>query len=142
MTSETPESDLVGLTSDIVSAYASNNQLRSDDLPGLIRSVHATLQGLEGGAAPEEAAPEDESEPLTPAVPIDQSVREDAVICLECGKAFKTLKRHLMTEHGLDPATYRERWQLSKDYPLVAPSYSKTRAATAKQIGLGRKSKK
>ena len=132
--------DMVAMASEIVAAFASNNQVASGDLPALIRSVHATLTGLGGGGELEvEQAKE---APSAPAVPIDTSVGKDAIFCLDCGKSFKTLKRHLSTEHDLTPADYKERWGLSKDYPLVAPSYSKKRAATAKKIGLGRKPKK
>lgn len=137
MSTEENNSDLLEMTSDIVSAFASNNQVGTGDLPELIRSVHATLNGLAGGAEGEVV--EAVEEPLVPAVPIDRSIAEDGITCLECGKTFKTLKRHLSTEHGLNPAEYRARWGLSKDYPLVAPSYSKVRAATAKKTGLGRK---
>ncbi len=133
------DDDVLVMAAEIVAAYASNNQMSQGDLPGLIQTVHATLAGLAaGGGAVEPAAPE---APPAPAVPIDASVAKDAVTCLECGKGFKTLKRHLSTEHGMTPAEYRARWQLSKEYPLVAPSYSKRRAATAKKIGLGRKPK-
>jgi predicted transcriptional regulator len=133
-------SDLLEMTSDIVSAFASNNQVATGDLPDLIRSVHATLNGLSSGeAAMPEAAP---AEPLVPAVPIKKSVTPDAIICLEDGKPFKTLKRHLMTAYGMTPAEYREKWNLPKDYPMVAPNYSAQRAATAKKIGLGRKPSK
>jgi predicted transcriptional regulator len=133
-------SDLLEMTSDIVSAFASNNQVATGDLPDLIRSVHATLTGLSTGeAAMPEAAP---AEPLVPAVPIKKSVTPDAIICLEDGKPFKTLKRHLMTAYGMTPAEYREKWNLPKDYPMVAPNYSAQRAATAKKIGLGRKPSK
>ena len=138
MSTEDTGDDLIVLTSEIVAAFAGRNQMGAAELPGLIRSVHATLNELDGGA-PAVSEEADAPEVLTPAVPIDSSVKKDAIFCLECGKGFKTLKRHLSTEHGLDPATYKARWQLSKDYPLVAPSYSKTRAATAKKIGLGRK---
>jgi predicted transcriptional regulator len=133
-------SDLLEMTSDIVSAFASNNQVATGDLPDLIRSVHATLTGLSTGeAVMPEAAP---AEPLVPAVPIKKSVTPDAIICLEDGKPFKTLKRHLMTAYGMTPAEYREKWNLPKDYPMVAPNYSAQRAATAKKIGLGRKPSK
>ena len=110
------------------------------DLPALIHSIHSTLNGLAGGHAhaAEDATPE---APPAPAVPIDASVGKDAIICLDCGKSFKTLKRHISTEHGFSPVEYRARWGLSKDYPLVAPSYSKRRADTARKIGLGRKPK-
>jgi len=132
--------DLLVMAAEIVASYASNNQMSQGDLPDLIRSVHDTLQGISGGTG--DGGPEAAAEaPPAPAVPIDASVGKDAIICLECGKTFKTLKRHLNTEHGQSPADYRARWQLSKDYPLVAPSYSKKRAATAKKIGLGRKPK-
>ena len=134
------EDDVLAMAADIVAAFASNNQMPQGDLPDLIRSVHGTLQGLANGesAGGNNATPE---APPAPAVPIDASVSKDAIICLECGKGFKTLKRHLSTEHGFAPAEYKARWQLSKDYPLVAPSYSKRRADTAKKIGLGRKPK-
>ena len=133
-------SDILVLTTDIVAAYVGRNQMAAADLPELIRSVHATMAGLAYGEAVD--APEAAEAPaLVPAVPIDASVSKDAVTCLECGKGFKTLKRHLSTEHDLSPEDYKARWQLSKDYPLVAPSYSKRRAATAKKIGLGRKPK-
>lgn len=142
---ETPHSDkasnedVLVLASEIVSAFAGRNQMASAELPDLIRSIHATLAGLAGGTATEEAI--DVQAPAAPAVPIDASVSKDAIICLDCGQSFKTLKRHLSTSHDMSPADYRARWQLSKDYPLVAPSYSKRRAATAKKIGLGRKPK-
>ena len=132
--------EVLGWTSEIVSAYAGRNQMSQDDLINLIRSVHGTLTGLSTGEADSAESEAPEAAPA-PAVPIDASVTKDAVVCLECGKSFKTLKRHLSTEHALTPADYKARWQLSKDYPLVAPSYSKRRAATAKKIGLGRKPK-
>jgi len=134
------DDDILGMATEIVSAYASRNQMSQGDLSGLIQSVHGTLSGLANGTGDggEAAAPE---APPSPAVPIDASVGKDAIICLDCGKSFKTLKRHLSTEHGLSPVDYRARWGLSKEYPLVAPSYSKRRAATARKIGLGRKPK-
>lgn len=134
MNETTNEDDVLTLAAEIVSAYASRNQMSQADLPALIHSIHATLTCLAGGL--DDAAPEP-----PPAVPIDASVGKDAIICLGCGKSFKTLKRHISTKHGLSPADYRARWGLSKDYPLVAPSYSKRRADTAKKIGLGRKPK-
>jgi len=135
------DDDVLVMAAEIVAAYASRNQMAQGELPGLIQSVYGTLSGLagsEGDGGPETAS----DAPPAPAVPIDASVGKDAIICLDCGKGFKTLKRHLSTEHNLSPADYRARWGLSKDYPLVAPSYSKRRAATAKKIGLGRKPKK
>ncbi|MBV0911124.1 MucR family transcriptional regulator [Anianabacter salinae] len=141
MENEYSDQDILPLASEIVSAYASRNQMSQADLPDLIKSVYATLRSLDGGQTEETALMEEPTVEAQkpPAVPIDQSVRNDAIVCLECGKSFKTLKRHLNSEHGFAPAEYRDRWQLSKDYPLVAPDYSKTRAATAKKIGLGRK---
>ncbi len=136
--------EILTLAAEIVAAYASRNQMPQADLPGLIQNVHATLSGLAGGGLPAAEAEAEEpamETPPAPAVPIDTSVKKDAIACLECGKGFKTLKRHLSTEHGLSPAEYKARWQLSKEYPLVAPSYSKRRADTAKKIGLGRKPK-
>lgn len=130
--------ELLALTTEIVSAYASRNQMSQNELPDLIRRVHGTLNGLGGDEANAEVAAESEAPP-TPAVPIKSSVKKDAITCLECGKSFKTLKRHLSTEHGMSPAEYKARWNLDRDYPLVAPSYSKRRADTAKKIGLGRK---
>lgn len=125
--------------SDIVSAYASRNQLGRDELTDLVRSVHGALSGLGGNPASDVASSGDAAVPLEPAVPIDQSVTEDAIICLEDGKPFKTLKRHLRTAYDMSPEEYREKWGLSKTYPMVAPSYSARRSATAKAIGLGRK---
>lgn len=138
MTDQTQSPELLELSSDIVSAYVSRNQLSRDELADLIVSVHGTLSRLSGHAAPsdEDAAA---NAPLIPAVPIDQSVTEDAIICLEDGKAFKTLKRHLRTAYDMSPEEYRAKWGLSKSYPMVAPSYSAKRAETAKAIGLGRK---
>lgn len=135
------DDDILTLAAEIVAAYASRNQMAQGALPDLISSVHATLRGLANGTGDGAASAPPEGPPA-PAVPIDASVGKDAIICLDCGKGFKTLKRHLSTEHGQTPADYRARWQLSKDYPLVAPSYSKKRAATARKIGLGRKPKK
>ena len=132
------DDDVLAMATEIVAAYASRNQMSQGELPDLIHSVHATLNALAGGTGGPEADAAADAPPA-PAVPIDASVSKDAIICLECGKGFKTLKRHLSTEHSLLPADYRARWQLSKDYPLVAPSYSKRRADTAKKIGLGRK---
>ncbi len=132
--------EILTLAAEIVAAYATRNQMAQGELPALIQNVHATLTGLAVGETPEAPEPAAEAAPV-PAVPIDASVKKDAITCLECGKTFKTLKRHLSTEHQLSPVDYKARWQLSKDYPLVAPSYSKRRADTAKKIGLGRKPK-
>lgn len=132
-------SDLLALTADIVAAYASHNQMAQTELSDLITNIHGTLTSLASGDASGGAGGAEAEAPLTPAVPIDASVTRDAIICLEDGKSFKTLKRHLATAYGMTPEEYRTKWGLSKDYPMVAPSYSERRAETAKKIGLGRK---
>lgn len=124
---------LVGLAADIVSAYVSNNHATPADLVDLIASVHASLAKLGG----EQEAPP--AEPLVPAVPIRKSVTPEAIICLEDGRAFKTLKRHLSTSYGMTPDQYRAKWGLPADYPMVAPAYAERRSALAKALGLGRK---
>jgi len=123
---------LITLTSDIVAAHVSNNSVAVDDVPSLIRNVYGALAGLGAGPAPAATRPE-------PAVAIRSSVRKDHVVCLEDGKKMKMLKRHLMTEHGMTPDEYRQRWGLGADYPMVAPAYAETRRDLAKKIGLGRK---
>lgn len=124
---------LITLTADIVSAHVSNNNVAAEELGGLIGSVFNALSSL-GQEVPAPAA-----EPLRPAVPIRSSVKPDRIICLDCGAELKMLKRHLMTHHGLTPEDYRARWNLSADYPLVAPNYAETRRELAVKIGLGRK---
>lgn len=124
--------ELLGLTSDIVAAHVSNNAVSSTDLPTLIETVFTTLAGL----GIEEAEPEVEQKP---AVPIKKSITDDFIICLEDGKKLKMLKRHLKTAYDLTPEEYRAKWGLSPDYPMVAPSYARTRQELAKKIGLGRK---
>ena len=120
------------LMADVVAAYVSNNSLPLNDLPALMRSVHASLVDLEAGHAP--ALPE---EPKSPAVPIKKSITPDFLICLEDGKKFRSLKRHLGTVYKLTPEKYREKWGLPSDYPMVAPAYSAVRSQLAKAIGLG-----
>ncbi|MCT2558304.1 MucR family transcriptional regulator [Tsuneonella sp. YG55] len=122
---------LITLTSDIVAAHVSNNNVAVEDVPALITTVYGALSGLGGGAAEEEEKPE-------PAVSIRSSVKKDHLVCLEDGKKMKMLKRHLMTEHGMTPDEYRQRWGLGSDYPMVAPDYAETRRDLAKKIGLGR----
>ena len=125
--------ELLGLTEKIVSAHVGNNAISSSDLPDLIKAVHAALENVStSGEAPPKPKP---------AVPIKQSVTPNAIVCLEDGKKFKMLKRHLKTDHNLTPKEYRERWGLPSDYPLVAPAYAKQRSALAKKIGLGTKRK-
>ncbi len=122
---------LIELTADIVTAHVANNDVEVDAVPTLIENVYGALAGL-GQTAPQEERPE-------PAVSIRASVKNDHVVCLEDGKKMKMLKRHLMTDHGMTPEEYRERWNLPADYPLVAPAYAEKRRQLAKKIGLGRK---
>jgi predicted transcriptional regulator len=126
------ETTKVGLTADIVAAYVSKNTVTLKDLPDVIASVHASLTKL--GSAPE--APEIEKQ--LPAVSIRKSVTREAIICLEDGKAFKSLKRHLGNKFGMTPDQYRTKWGLPPDYPMVAPAYAEARSQLAKASGLGR----
>ena len=130
---ESAELDLTGLTADIVSAYVAHNALTGDKLPGLIGSVYdalsrASLQPVE----PEKVE-------LKPAVAIKKSVTAEYIICLEDGKKFKSLKRHLRSQYDMSPEEYREKWGLPHDYPMVAPNYAAARSDMAKNIGLGRR---
>jgi predicted transcriptional regulator len=126
---ETPETELLDLTAEIVAAHVSKNPISVDQITALIKEVHKTLSGL--GSEPEPMKP--------PAVPIKRSVQRDAITCLECGWSGKMVKRHLSTAHGLGVKEYREKWRLPSDYPMVAPSYAAQRSRLAKKIGLGRK---
>lgn len=132
MTDEMKSADLLALTADIVSAHVSNNVVAVSDLSVLIGNVYDSLSTLG-------AVPAVEVSVQKPAVSVRSSVKPDHIICLEDGKKQKTLKRHLMTSHGLTPDTYRAKWDLPADYPMVAPDYAAQRSAMAKQIGLGRK---
>jgi len=125
--------ELIALTASIVSAYVTRNNVPTTDLPRLMAITHAALVGLAGPPVPVAA------EPLVPAVPIRKSVTPDAIICLEDGRAFKTLKRHLSTSYDMTPDQYRMKWNLPADYPMVAPNYAESRSAMAKTIGLGRR---
>ncbi len=125
--------DLVRLTSDVVSAYISNNAVPHSSLPSLISEIHASLSKLGSDAQ------EPVEEPKKPAVPVKKSVTDDYLVCLEDGKKFKSLKRHLSTHHGMTADAYRAKWGLPSDYPMVAPAYAATRSALAKSLGLGRK---
>jgi len=129
---EAAEDMLLTLTADIVAAHVSNNSVAVNDLPNLIQNVHAALNGISHTAAAPEPRPE-------PKVSIRSSVKSDAIACLECGKRQKMLKRHLMTNHQMTPADYRQKWGLSSDYPMVAPNYAEQRRTLAKSIGLGTK---
>ncbi|MEO9738362.1 MAG: MucR family transcriptional regulator [Hyphomicrobiales bacterium] len=124
---------LVGLTTDIVSAYVNNNYIAANELPVLIESVHATLSSAC------RTPPEPEVEELVPAVQIRKSITEDFLICLEDGRKFKSLKRHLRARYNLTPEEYRAKWGLPSDYPMVAPNYTASRSRIAKSMGLGRK---
>jgi predicted transcriptional regulator len=125
-------SELLALTAEIVAAHVGNNAIGGGEVGTLIQSVFDTLRGL---ASDEPSTPVE----LTPAVPVRRSVTADHIVCLEDGKKLKMLKRHLMTDHGMTPEEYRERWGLKRDYPMVAPNYSAQRQVLARQIGLGRK---
>ncbi len=123
---------LITLTSDIIAAHVSNNNVNGEELPSLITSVYGALAGLGNAPAPVEVRPE-------PAVSIRASIKPDYIVCLEDGKKLKMLKRHLMTNYKLTPEQYRQRWNLPADYPMVAPNYAEKRRELAKKIGLGRK---
>jgi predicted transcriptional regulator len=131
MNDQTGGADLIDLAADIVSAYVSNNTVAASDLPSLIADVHRALSNTHSGVQ------EPEPEPLKPAVNPKKSVFPDYIICLEDGKKFKSLKRHLRTHYDLSPEEYREKWGLSADYPMVAPNYAAARSALAKKMGLG-----
>ncbi len=123
--------EVIEMTAEIVASYVENNSVAAAELPALIQSVHKALMGVASGEAVVEAAPKE------PAVPVRRSVQPDYITCLEDGRKFKSLKRHLRTRYGLSPDDYRAKWGLPKDYPMVAPNYAKARSDLAKQMGLG-----
>ena len=126
------EDTLLTLTAEIAAAHVSNNAVAVNDLPDLIQNVHQALSGIsKSSSTPQER--------LQPAVSVRASVKPDYIVCLEDGRKQKMLKRHLMVNHGMTPAEYREKWELSADYPMVAPNYADQRRTLAKSIGLGRK---
>ena len=128
--------DTIGVTADIVMAYVSNNAISPTDLPRLIADVHDAILALgQSSGMIDEAV-----EPAKPAVSIRKSVTRDHIVCLEDGKKFKSLKRHLQTHHNMTPEEYRAKWGLPSDYPMVAPSYSEQRSKLAVKAGLGRRS--
>lgn len=133
-TSDTP--NFLELTADIVSAYVSNNSVTANDLPGLIGEVHSALGRLVGKV---EEAP---VEVQKPAISVRKSITPDYIICLEDGKKFKSLKRHLRTQYNMTPEQYREKWGLPADYPMVAPNYAEARSKLAKEMGLGQQRRK
>ncbi len=123
--------DLIGLTAQIVAAYVSKNTVASGDVPALIGDVHQALVRATGNV---EVPERDE---MKPAVPVKKSVTPDYIVCLEDGKKFKSLKRHLRTHYKMSPEEYRAKWQLPHDYPMVAPNYAAARSQLAKKMGLG-----
>ena len=131
----TNDNAFVELTADIVAAYVGNNAVPANELPQLIHDVYKAL------ASAATVEPEEKKEELKPAVPIRRSVQPDYIICLEDGKKFKSLKRHLRTHHNMTPEEYKEKWGLPPDYPLVAPNYAQARSQLAKKMGLGQRRK-
>ncbi|MBV9346596.1 MAG: MucR family transcriptional regulator [Pseudolabrys sp.] len=128
---DSPPNNFIDLTATIVSAYVGNNTVPASEIPALISQVHAALARVNshGGDAP--------SEPLKPAIPVKKSITPEYLVCLEDGKKFKSLKRHLRTQYNMTPEQYRDKWSLSPDYPMVAPNYAAARSQLAKQMGLG-----
>ncbi len=131
MTDNSSESTYIELTARIVSAYVGNNSVPSAEIGNLISQVHAALKRVSGGQVTSAA------DALKPAVPVKRSINSDFIVCLEDGKKFKSLKRHLRTQYGMTPEQYREKWALPPDYPMVAPNYAAARSQLAKQMGLG-----
>ena len=125
---------LLSYATQIVSAYVSNNTIAATELPALLQTVYATLGRLATGETSGFPGPS-----RVPAIPIKKSVTPEFLICLEDGKKFKSLKRHLRAAYGMSPDDYRARWNLSADYPMVAPNYARTRSTLAVQMGLGHK---
>ena len=131
MADNTSGGSYIELTAAIVSAYVSNNSVQAGDLSSLIGQVHSALTRVSSGHAD---AP---NEPLKPAVSVKKSITPDHIVCLEDGKKFKSLKRHLRTQYSMTPEQYRDKWSLAADYPMVAPNYAAARSQLAKQMGLG-----
>src|SRR6476646_4720244 len=128
---DTASGSYIALTADIVSAYVSNNTVSAGEIPGLINQVHAALVRVSAGQS------DSQPEPLKPAISVKKSITPDHLVCLEDGKKFKSLKRHLRTQYNMTPEAYREKWGLPPDYPMVAPNYAAARSQLAKQMGLG-----
>ena len=125
------DTDVLGLTAQIVSAHVAHNTVGVDALPGLIQDVYRTLSGV-GHVEPPAERPQ-------PAVPVKKSIFADYLVCLEDGRKLKMLKRHLKTSYNMTPEQYRDKWGLAPDYPMVAPAYARHRSSLAKKIGLGTK---
>ena len=121
----------IDLTANIVSAYLSNNPTPASEIPNLISQVHSALLRVSSGRS------ETPLEPSKPAVPVKKSIAPDYLVCLEDGKRFKSLKRHLRTQYNMTPEQYREKWGLPPEYPMVAPNYAVARSQLAKKMGLG-----
>jgi predicted transcriptional regulator len=134
--SEDTRIEYVELAAEIVSAYVSNNSLPPGELPALIGDIYASLVNVT------HVVVDEPPEPQKPAISIKRSVTPDYIICLEDGKQFKSLKRHLRTQYNLTPEEYREKWGLASDYPMVAPNYAKARSDLAKEMGLGQQRRK
>ena len=146
---------IIEMTADIVSAYVGNNTVATSDLPALIQNIHRALTGVSAQELPalinsvhgaltqaSTGGAEAQAEPQEPAVSIRKSITPDYLICLEDGRKFKSLKRHLRTKYNMSPEEYRAKWGLPKDYPMVAPNYAKARSDLAKQMGLGQGGRK
>ncbi len=133
MDEKSEKNALVELTTDVVSAYVSNNTIVPSELPNLINEVYEALSRASAKAV------KPAREELKPAIPVKRSVSDDYIICLEDGKRFKSLKRHLRTHYNLSPEEYKEKWGLPHDYPMVAPNYAKARSKLAKKMGLGQR---
>lgn len=129
--SETSAKSFVDLTASIVSAYVSNNTTTAAEIPALISQIHAALLRVSTGGS------ETALEPVKPAISVKKSMTPDYLVCLEDGKRFKSLKRHLRTQYNMTPEQYREKWGLPSDYPMVAPNYAVARSNLAKKMGLG-----
>lgn len=125
--------DLVELTAEIVSAYLGANTTPASEIPQVIETVYRSLKGLDG------LSEVSDSEPRAPAVPVKRSITNEFIICLEDGKKFKSLRRHLRTRYNMTPEEYRAKWGLPHDYPMVAPNYAQARSDLAKRMGLGKK---
>ncbi|TMJ60604.1 MAG: MucR family transcriptional regulator [Alphaproteobacteria bacterium] len=135
MESTEQANDLLALTTEIVAAHVSNNNVAVNDLPQLINQIYSSLANIGTAPATPAARPQ-------PAVSVKKSVQPDYIVCLEDGKKLKMLKRHLKTAYNMTPEVYRERWGLSSDYPMVAPNYARQRSRLAKEIGLGTRARR
>ena len=131
MSDSTASGNFIELTAEIVSAYVSNNTVSAAEIPSLINQVYAALSRVSGKPG------ESTVEPLKPAISVKKSITPEHIVCLEDGKKFKSLKRHLRTQYNMTPEQYREKWGLGADYPMVAPNYAAARSQLAKQMGLG-----